>query len=381
MRGTILTIMKEKFSLKDHLFNKDSVTYLADLFVAVEPDFNKKKFVGEVVAKFPALELKARIGWITEVLAKHLPSDVGAAMKLIVAALPPPLDPTKTDDDFGRFIFAPLGEYVVQHGCIKKYLKQSLATLKQITMRFSMEDAMRAFLNHFPNETLAEYDKWVSDKNYHVRRLVSESTRPSLPWSQKISVDYTVPVKYLDKLHADKTRYVVRSVANHLNDISKKDGALVVATLKRWHTEKTQNPLELDWLTRHALRTLVKQGNTDALALLGYTAHVAPVVSNLVVPKKVSAGNRLQFSFDVTSSISQNLLIDYVIDFVKLNGASKPKVFKIKKVSALPQAVISVDKNHHLKADATTFKLNAGMHSLTIQINGQKLATAQFEVV
>ena len=83
----------------------------------------------------------------------------------------------------------------------------------------------------------------------------------------------------------------------------------------------------------------------------------------------------------MTSSISQNLLIDYVIDFVKLNGASKPKVFKIKKVSALPQAVISVDKNHHLKADATTFKLNAGMHSLTIQINGQKLATAQFEVV
>lgn len=240
---------------------------------------------------------------------------------------------------------------------------------------------MRAFLNNFPNETLAEYDKWVSDKNYHVRRLVSESTRPSLPWSQKISVDYKVPVKYLDKLHADKTRYVVRSVANHLNDISKKDSSLVVSILKRWHKEKTQNPLELDWLTRHALRTLVKQGNTDALALLGYTADAVPVVSNLIVPKKVTAGDRLQFSFDVTSSISQNLLIDYVIDFVKLNGGTKPKVFKIKKLSALPQAVISVEKNHHLKADATTFKLNAGTHSLTIQINGQKLATAQFEVV
>lgn len=381
MRGSILTIMKEKFSLKDHLFNTDSVTYLVNLFVAVDSDFNKKKFVNEVVGKFPELELKARIGWITEVLAKHLPSDVGAAMKLIVAALPPPLDPTKSDDDFGRFIIAPLGEYVVQHGCTKKYLKQSLATLKQLTMRFSMEDAMRAFLNNFPTETLAEYDKWVSDKNYHVRRLVSESTRPSLPWSQKIGIDYQVPIKYLDKLHADKTRYVIRSVANHLNDISKKDAALVVTRLKRWHTEKTQNPLELDWLTRHALRTLVKQGNADALALLGYTAHTVPVVSNLVVPKKVTAGNRLQFSFDVTSSISQNLLIDYVIDFVKLNGGTKPKVFKIKKVSALPQAVISVEKNHHLKADATTFKLNTGIHSLTIQINGQKLATAQFEVV
>lgn len=373
--------MKEKFSLKDHLFNKDSVSYLADLFVAVDPNFNKKKFVNEVVVKFPELELKARIGWITKVLASHLPSDPGTAMKLIVRALPPPLDPTNTDDDFGTFILAPLGEYVVRYGCTKKYLKQSLFTLKQITMRFSMEDAMRTFLNNFSTEILAEYDKWVSDNNYHVRRLVSESTRPSLPWSQKISVDYNVPVKYLDKLHADKTRYVVRSVANHVNDISKKDSALVVKTLKRWHKEKTQNPLELDWLTRHALRTLVKRGDAAALELLGYTAHATPVISNFKAPKKVQRGERLQFSFDVISDISQNLLIDYVIDFVKLNGGTKPKVFKIKKVSALPNAVISVQKNHHLKADATTFKLNAGTHSLTIQINGQKLATSQFEVV
>lgn len=373
--------MKEKFSLKDHLFNRDSISHLADLFVTVDPNFNKKKFRSEVVVKFPGLELKARIGWITEVLTKHLPTDPSEAMKIIVSALPPPLDPTNTDDDFGSFILAPLGEYVVRYGCTKKYLKQSLATLKQITMRFSMEDAMRAFLNNFPDETLACYDQWVIDKNYHVRRLVSESTRPSLPWSQKIGIDYKVPVKYLNKLHADKTRYVVRSVANHLNDISKKDTVLVVATLKRWHKQKTQNPLELDWLTRHALRTLVKQGNTDALALLGYTSHTAPVVSNFILPKKVKKGERLQFVFDVTSSISQNLLIDYVIDFVKQNGGTKPKVFKIKKIAALPHAIISVQKNHHLKADATTFKLNAGIHSLTIQINGQKLATKQFEVV
>ena len=91
-------------------------------------------------------------------------------------------------------------------------------------------------------------------------------------------------------------------------------------------------------------------------------------------------GERFQFSFDVTSDIVQNLLIDYVIDFVKLNGGTKPKVFKIKKLSTHPNFVVSVQKSHHLKADATTFKLNAGIHSLTIQINGQKLATAKFKV-
>lgn len=373
--------MKEKFSLKDHLFNKDTVSYLADIFFVVDSTFNKKKFVTEIVGKFPELELKARIGWITEVLAKQLPSDPTVAMKIIVQALPPPLDPSNTDDDFGSFILAPLGEYVVRYGCTRKHIKQSLATLKQLTMRFSMEDAMRAFLNNFPTETLAEYDTWVTDKNYHVRRLVSESTRPSLPWSQKIGIDYKMPVKYLDSLYADKTRYVVRSVANHLNDISKKDSALVVTTLKRWHKAKTQNPLELDWLTRHALRTLVKKGDTDALKLLGYTAHSAPVVSNLVFPKKVHRGDHLKFTFDVVSDISQNLLIDYVIDFVKLNGGTKPKVFKIKKINALPYTVISIQKTHHLKADATTFKLNPGTHTLTIQINGQKLSNAQFELM
>ncbi len=372
--------MKEKFSLKDHLFNKESVSYLADLFLVAEASFNKNKFVDEVMEKFPELELKARIGWIAEVLVQHVPTEQAAAMKLLVKALPAPLDQTKTDDDFGRFIFAPLGEYIVRHGCAKKYLKQSLATLREITMRFSMEDAMRTFLNNFPTETLAAYDVWVKGKNYHVRRLVSESTRPSLPWSQKIGIDYHVPVKYLDILHGDKTRYVTRSVANHLNDISKKDGELVVSTLTRWHTQKTQNPLELDWLTRHALRTLVKKGDTKALVLLGYTTHTAPVVSNFRVPKKVKKGARIQFSFDITSAISQNLLIDYVIDFVKQNGGTKPKVFKIKKMTATADTIISIQKQHHLKADATTFKLNTGTHTLTIQINGQKLANAQFEV-
>lgn len=373
--------MKEKLLLKDHLFNKATVSYLADLFVAVESNFDKKKFVTEVVEKFPELELKARIGWINEVLAKYLPSDPSAAMKLIVQALPPPLDTSKTDDDFGSFIFAPLGEYVVRYGCTKKYLKLSLATLKQITMRFSMEDAMRAFLNNFPTETLAEYDQWVSDRNYHVRRLVSESTRPSLPWSKKLTLNYAVPLRYLDTLHADPTRYVVRSVANHLNDISKIDAELVVVFLKNWKKQKLQSSPELDWLMRHALRTLVKKGDRNALALLGYAAHTVPVVSNLLVPKKVKKGDHLKFSFDVTSSISQNLLIDYVIDFVKLNGVTRPKVFKIKKLTAALGSTHYVKKNHHLKADATTFKLNPGIHGITIQINGQKLATAKFKVI
>ena len=82
------------------------------------------------------------------------------------------------------------------------------------------------------------------------------------------TMDPTTPLTLLDRLHADPTRYVTRSVANHLNDIAKIDGDLVVARLSDWHLEGRQTQKELDWMTRHALRTLVKQGHAGALELL-----------------------------------------------------------------------------------------------------------------
>ncbi|PHS10301.1 MAG: hypothetical protein COA78_11495, partial [Blastopirellula sp.] len=171
------------FSLKDQLFNKNRVAYLADLFHAADTQFDSAGFVRDTMKQLKRLELKERIVHITGVLENYLATNFKDAAKQIAAALPAPLDPTKTDDDFGDFIFAPLGEFVVRNGLEKKHLKLSLKTLKAITQRFSMEDAIRAFINTHPDETLGELEKWSTDKNYHVRRLVSEGTRPLLPWS------------------------------------------------------------------------------------------------------------------------------------------------------------------------------------------------------
>jgi len=366
--------MESGSSLKDALFNKKRVAYLAGLFVVADTTFDTKGFVREVVKKFPELELKARIAWIAEVLERYLPSDPAVSMKLIVRALPPPLDPTLRDDDFGEFILAPLGEYVVRNGLSKKYLKQSLTTLREITMRFSMEDAMRSFLNTFPDETLAAYDTWVSDKHYHVRRLVSESTRPLLPWSRRLVLDYHLPVRYLDVLYADTTRFVTRSVANHLNDVSKRDPELVLETLARWKREGEQRTKELEWMTRHALRTLTKKGHQKALASIGYLDnHKIRVIdfSHNAVSGCISLGERLQLHVSLKSETECLLRIDYVIEFVKANGKTKPKVFAWKKVAATAGETISLTKNHHFKADATTFRLYPGMHKITLQINGK----------
>lgn len=372
----------ERFSLKDELFNREKVRFLGTQFAAADPGFDAAAFERHVMRKLLKLELKERIAHIADVLEGVLDADFAVAARQIEAALPPALDPTKTDDDFGDFIIAPLGEYVVRHGCNAKHLRAALKLLKELTKRFSMEDAIRFFINAFPKETFATFTKWSTDSNYHVRRLVSEGTRPLLPWSARLQIAHHEPIPYLDTLHADPTRYVTRSVANHLNDISKSDPKLVIATLKRWHKAKQQEISELDWMTKHALRTLIKQGNTEALQLLGYRSNPAVTVSDFSVkPVRLSIGEALTFSFTLTSTKSEPVLVDYVVDFVKKNGTTAPKVFKLKQLTLAPGESVTLTKRHPFKVNSSTFTYYSGTHALTLQINGTTFDSIRFNLV
>lgn len=369
------------FSLKDHLFNRGKVVYLGELLAKADPKFDADVFVKKVMTKLKRLELKERIVWIAETLEEQLPQEFEAAADVIINALPDPLDPTKTDNDFGDFIFAPLGEYVVRNGLSKKYLHTSLGTIQEITQRFSMEDAIRYFLNAFEDETLKVIGEWTSHRHYHVRRLVSEGTRPLLPWSGRINMDIDKAVPLLNELYFDNTRYVTRSVANHMNDIAKKYPDLVIKTLKRWAREGKQEPKEMDWIISHSLRTLVKEGNTEALMLLGYHAKPQIVVTDFELGSEVvSIGGFLEFSFVIVSEEASKFMIDYEIDYQKANNKRGKKVFKLKKLSLQPGDRITLSKKHLFPADATTLTFYPGQHHITLQINGVKMNTAQFEL-
>jgi 3-methyladenine DNA glycosylase AlkC len=367
------------FSLKDHLFNPQRVRYLAGLFQAADGRFDASRFVRETVKALPKLALKERIVHIAGALENHLESDYRSAATQIMAALPPPLDPTKTDNDFGDFIFAPLGEFVVRNGLAKRDLRLSLKTLKAITQRFSMEDAIRTFINTYPDETLDELRKWSTDANYHVRRLVSEGTRPTLPWSKRLTIDVATPLPLLDQLHADPTRYVTRSVANHLNDIAKSQPALVLGALKRWKQQRNQESSELRWMSKHALRTLVKQGDSQALQFLGFHAKPKIQVTEFALKSsKIKPGQAIEFAFKVTAQRDESLLIDFVIDFVKANGKLSPKVHKLKEIKLGKGESATLNKRHLLRAAATTYTLYPGRHHLTLQINGKPFGTLSF---
>ncbi len=375
--------MDKKFSLKDLLFNKEKVAKIADEISFVYPTFVKDEFIQTVINRFPELELKQRISWIAQTLRKYLPNDFQTATKILLKSLPPANDPTKIDDDFGDFIYAPYAEFVAKYGCSKSVLRFSLASLKEITQRFSAEDAIRYFINAFPDETMKELLNWSRDSHYHVRRLVSEGTRPKLPWAQKITIPIESALPILDNLYTDNTRFVTRSVANHLNDISKTNPELVLKTLEKWQASGRQNSKEMEYIVNHSLRTLIKQGYLPAFTFLKFSNNAEVALSNFeITSDKIKIGSLLNFSFTLTAMKDENILIDYIISFQNKKGLmNSQKVFKLKKLIMKEGEVIQIQKAHPMREQMTTRTLYPGGHNLEIQINGAILASRAFELI
>jgi 3-methyladenine DNA glycosylase AlkC len=369
---------EKQFSLKDSLFNEAKVKQLASEIEEVNPPFASAAFVREVVSAFPKQELMERIMGIRDALKRHLPEDYKEAVSIILKALPPALDNTKTDDDFGSFIHAPYSYFIAEYGCTKEHLSVSLKALEEITKRFSAEAALRSFINTFPEETYQAVAKWAKSPEYHVRRLASEGTRPALPWAKKIEYNSKVMLPLLDRLHADQTRYVTRSVANHLNDVSKFASNEVLSRLEAWHKAGKQNSRELAFITSHSLRTLIKEGDERALKLFGYTK--AKVVAKLSLGEtRIKVGEQVEFALTLTNSekSSANLLVHYVIHFKKANGTLSPKVFFAKKLKLNAGESVIIKKSHSLKP-MTTRVLHTGEHVVEVRVNGQKVAVEKF---
>ena len=371
--------MSEKFSLKDELFNLHKVKKIALEIGKVHDEFATEDFVDEIVSKFPVLELKERIYHIRDVLKYNLPDDYREAVSILLSALPRELDPSKNDDDFGDFIYAPYSEYVVTYGCSDEHLNFSLQALREITKRFSVEYAVRDFINVYPEETLVMLEQCALSENYHERRLASEGLRPKLPWAKKLILNYKDPLKHLDFLFYDKTRYVTRSVANHLNDIAKIDAALVIDTLKRWKDLGKQDSKEMDYIINHALRTLVKQGDKDALLLLGYVKNPNITVSGLMLDEsEVTIGEALFFNLTIEAKKDTKLMVDYLIHFKTKSGALSPKVHKLKKLNLKKGEKVTLKKKHPFKANMSTRTLYEGEHKVELQINGTVYASDSF---
>ena len=369
----------ERFSLKDHMFNAQTVGQLAQEYATEIPSFDAAKFESEALSGFAVRELMQRLEWMADCVESQLSSDFPTLAEQLEAAMPSRLDPALTDDDFGHFIHAIPGILAVRHG-LENHRERALDLIFVATQRFSMEFYIRPFLNRWPEETLARLAEWSNDENYHVRRLVSEGTRPRLPWAKSVTLTQEQTVPLLNGLQGDQTRYVTRSVANHLNDIAKIDADRVVALLQDWSIAGKQSAKELDWMTRHSLRTLVKQGHVGALDLLGFRADAPVQVSAEILTPVVAMGDAVSFEIEITSQTDCPVLVDYRIDFARADGKRAEKVFKLKQGKVCFGAPLTLKKSHKLKAGASTFTLYEGPHRITIQVNGMDHTVLNFEL-
>ena len=184
----------------------------------------------------------------------------------------------------------------------------------------------------------------------------------------------------LDRLYGDKTRYVTRSVANHLNDEAKKDAGAVVAKLGEWKAGGKQSPKEIDWMMGHAFRTLVKNGDRAALEMLGYRADPPVEVTRLNVTPRLEIGGKLEIEVELTGAQDTRLMVDYVLDLVKANGTTAPKVFKFKQMDMKAGQKMMIAKRRQMMANATTYTLYPGTQAVSIQINGKVFARTEFEL-
>ena len=366
-----------------NLINPAAVRAAAEHLRAAWPEFDAPAFVRHANRGLEALELKARAMQVADALEATLPARFGQACDVIEAALAqacePGMPPPEPDPGLRGWIVWPLGEYVARRGIAEP--ERGLATLHALTQRLTAEFAIRPFIVAHPTLVFATLQRWTLDPSAHVRRLVSEGSRPRLPWGLRLKVLIADPSPTLPLLRAlqdDPSDYVRRSVANHLNDIAKDHPGIVVAWLRE-HLPSAGR--ERRALLRHASRTLIKQGHADALALWGSATPFNGSARLTLSPRRLRVGDSLAIALKLHSRAAQPqaLLIDYAVHHVKANGSTSAKVFKGWSLSLAPGESRTLAKMHSMRA-VTTRRYHAGWHAIEVHINGQAVAQAGFSL-
>lgn len=355
--------------LKNH-FDRRVPERLATQLAAVWPAFDSTAFLRDVVDGYDALELMDRGRHIARVLHRHLPSSYPEALRLLLQSIDAGAAPGGDTGPMASFRFLPHVSFVAQFGL--DHFDESMRALHLLTQRFTAEFSIRPFIERYQNESLALLRRWALDPSEHVRRLVSEGTRPRLPWAGRLRNFQRNPapvLELIELLRDDPALYVRRSVANNLNDIGKDHPEVLVDVARRWYADGGN---ERRALVRHALRSLVKQGHPDALDILGFGGRASVTVDDVAItPKRVKRGGRVSMVFSVRSTArrAQRVLVDLRVHYIKANGSASPKVFKLRAIELAPRAHAEFRKTLSL-ADLTTRKHHAGRHQVDVLVNG-----------
>lgn len=366
-------------ALLKHQLDSAAIRQISEVLSELLPDFAGEAFCQAAVDGLEPLELKQRVNHLVTVLGDFLPQDFTAAaavLKQVKSHWPEPIAQAGWNNNYAAW---PLIDYVERYGLLHPV--EALAVLKTLTPLFTAEFAIRSFIRQHFELTYETLLQWCDDSDAHVRRLASEGIRPRLPWAQhlqRLKNDPRLILPILNKLKDDTSDYVRRSVANNLNDISKDHPQLVLGLCHDWQQQITT---ERHKLIRHALRTLVKAGNVDALALQGYTIEPQYQLRQFSVrDKKLRLEQPTQMSAELTATAEtmQQWLLEYRIGFSG-KGKTLNKRYRWNTLDIAPQQAVKLDKVLIFKQLKNRGYIS-GDYAIELLLNGVAIAKTELEL-
>jgi 3-methyladenine DNA glycosylase AlkC len=361
----------------DELLGREVVARLIATLESSVPSF-KPVALRKCARKFGELGLRERSDLVKEALLADLPGDYAHLEQAFRAA--------SNSEDFTGWLIWPVTEAIVERALEEggsAAFDSAMALLAELTPRLTSELSIRRLLEADLDRAIPIVLSWTDHPDEHVRRLASEGTRPHLPWAKKVKAilaqpESTVPV--LDALYRDDSEYVRRSVANHLNDLSRQNPELTVEIARRWLDEPDDNTVKI---VRHGLRTLIKKADPGALSLMGFApAPQVTVAGPVLAATEVVMGDELNFAVTLENTGAEpvRLAVDYLIHHKKANGGQTPKVFKLSVKTIAPKEVITFSRGHSFKR-ITTRVYYPGEHAIELQVNGTTYGKTSFHLI
>ncbi len=347
--------------------------------------FPRQEFERRALDGLAALELKARVAHVASALQATLPPAFDTAAEVLERSLAP----ARMDSDLSAlrpgpdglagWAVWPLCAFVERHGLEQP--ERALRCLHALTQRHTAEYAIRPFLLQHPGLTFATLQHWVADPSPHVRRLVSEGSRPRLPWGVQLPpliADPSPTLPLLVALQDDDSDYVRRSVANHLNDIAKDHPALVAEWLERHLPGASPSRRSL---LKHASRTLIKRGDARVLTAWGLGSALRGAATLSITPRRAVVGGEvvLTVTLQSTATRAQQLVVDYAVHHVKANGATSSKVWKGWTLTLAARERRELVRRHSLRP-VSTRRDHPGRHAVDLRVNGRVVAQAAFDL-
>lgn len=354
--------------MAEQLKNVYTKNYIKNLALKIKEhnnNFEIDDFINSIFDKtWQELELKQRMRYIAITLDKYLPFSYEEQLKIL----------KPVSKDFKSFESMFFQDFVEVFGLSD--FDNSMKALEVFTQDSSSEFAIRQFILKYEDKTMNQMKKWSQSLNEHLRRLSSEGCRPRLPWAVALPLFKKDPRKVfeiIELLKNDKSLYVRKSVANNLNDISKDNPHLVIDFVKA----NLGVSKELDWICKHASRTLLKRGDKNILKLFDFDKSGHVDIVNFTCDKSVYTNESLNFSFDLVSKESIGTIrVEYVIDYLKSNGVHNKKVFMISQNEIKSNSKKFIKKQSF--KNMSTRKHYLGIHYISILINGEEIIKKEF---